>query len=206
MTKSTPGKPGFLMPKKYNVKVDIKTIQLGEAGITYIQSQLDKAGPLSRVVLQLFGNRGTCLASLPVGTKLERAKQFDTGGLMSMDDYYPWFSNYITSYWGNKCRLLFEDPWMKLEDFKKLPPKGSYFTADSVMYYTPRKPDYISMLEAGVLEVRSFLLIGFVIASSIKPPESGKTADAIYVQKLAENTQAVFVSAYDQEGILIWTK
>jgi hypothetical protein len=194
------------MQKEFK-KIDevlIKPVDLGTAGISYIKSRLEKAGDLSSLVDKLFGTTGEVFSPLPKNINFDRAIQFERGGYFPTSDIQQWLANHIETIWGNDCQLVFEDVWMQQTDMLRKKP-GMFFH-NSKVYYLLKSDDVLSSLQAGVTAVSSFFLTGFVISPSVDVSHLKTEADDTLIKELMINTQEVFVSAYDQEGIVVWKK
>lgn len=192
---------------KANLPVDVAPVNLGQAGIAFMRSKLDRGRPLSSATVKSFGAKGVSFSLLPAGTTIEQATQFDTSVQLPMRASYPWLADYISAHWGGRgYALVFEDPWMEPSDFAIRPPNQPHFTSNGIMYYMPQGNTALAALDAGATAVRSWLKLGFVISPSETLPSSGTEVDANLIKMLAQNVQAVFASAYDQESWVIWQR
>jgi hypothetical protein len=189
--------------------LDIHLVDLGQDGVAFMRSELDQNCPLSTVVAKLFDNNDKVFALMPEGTGLDRAKQFKRGGLMGMGETHKWFADYIAKTFsnnGDSIQIIFEDPWMKPCDFTKIPQKQPFFFSRSTIYYAPDSSNLFSTLNAGMKEVKSSTLIGFIVSPPVSVPQKGAAIRKETLMQLAKNTRAVFVSAYDQESYVVWQK
>ncbi len=157
-------------------------------------------------MLELFGDGGTSFAPVPVGTPMDKVLEFQGGAFMGMGASDRWLGDHIASQWGRDAQLIFVDPWISIIDRRLHPPKPRYFLTGTIIHCVPQMVDAAAALEIGSQENFSFLLIGFVIAPPVVLPAMRGQASAVEIETIAQNTQAVIVSAYDQDGYVVWLR
>jgi hypothetical protein len=134
----------------------IVPVKLGNDGIAYIKSRLEKAGNLSALVNSQFAASGEVFAPFPQGTDIGRAKRFEHGSYLPTAEIYAWLATHIRAVCGDKgCQLVFEDVWMQQKDMAKRKKPGMFFH-DSRVYYLLEGDDIASLLAAGSTAVSSF--------------------------------------------------
>lgn len=195
---------GYILPSEDDRKV--VPFDLGNDGIAFVKSELDQTGPLSLMVLKLFAYNGKSFAPLDEGSTLEEVKEFESGQWYPSVNIKKWVADYVLADFGADSRFVFADPWYNAEDYKQWPPEGNYFFCESIPYFIPTAGSLYDMLMQGSKEVKSYLYPVFVVNPVTKLPESGKNVSLDYMAELAHNTKAILVSAYDQEGYVIWEK
>ena len=182
-------------------------IPLGEAGLEYVRYSLKSAlgGVAAGALRGLAGGR--CFAPLPEGTNATRAGEFLAGGLMKRRDGVAWLAARAEQ--NTEARLdstlLFQDSWLKPEHASRH--KGSF--ADSAAVYQAigaRDIDFKAVDDA-LREVTSFLCLGFLTRLTV--PDAvlrSFTADDRLSANLAKHVEEIYISAYDQEGWVVWSK
>ena len=140
---------------------------LGNEGIRYALTCLKEGGALSRFGQKLVSaNEGVCFAPLPEHVTLERALQFETGGLMSRRKQFDWIEDRMLSFC-KKARenlLVVEDQVMRRGD-KGISDISSdiFFVGNEVYYYVGCEAASANKIETALREVRSFLSVSFLI-------------------------------------------
>jgi hypothetical protein len=80
MTMTDTPKVGVVMvPVESNRPATVVPVDLGQTGVAYVESQLEKAGPLAALVAQQIIGQGSSFTALEKGETLESALQFRTG-------------------------------------------------------------------------------------------------------------------------------
>jgi len=196
---------GYLVPIESDRSAKIGLMDLGQPGISYVKSALDRGGPLAALVTKLFEGHGKSFAALEEGTTLERAKQFEVGTFMPTAAIRKRLADYMESKWGAKTQLIFGDPWLKASDFKEHP-RQPYFFSDNTPYYVPQGSDLYTVLTEGQKEPVTWYFAVFVIAPPVPLLPTGQHATEAQLAQMAQNTRAVLASAYDHEGYVVWER
>lgn len=186
-------------------------VSLGVDGIVYVESSLRAGTGLCARVLQLPISQGEAFAALPEHTDLERAKGFQVGGLLTRRETDAWFSEHVRAFWenGRPGTLVLQDIWAKPGDPAVQAPLVKRFYQDSGVYYFVEREDAdLYSIRRALRAVVSYLLIGVFTRFSVRyaelPPNRAVGADLI--EEIGRATQEVFVSAYDQEGFVVWRR
>jgi hypothetical protein len=61
-------------------------------------------------------------------------------------------------------------------------------------------------IESALREVRSFFSNSFLVDAHDVPLRSGGTIDVTELGEIATNVYEILVSAYDQEGVVVWSR
>jgi hypothetical protein len=184
-------------------------ISLGREGIAYVDSCLrGEAGLCAKVVETSFRN-GTTFAPVPEGTSPERARKFNTGGLMSRRQADGWLADYVQSarVGADFGCLVFMDVWAKQSDVR-VPHPSAFFDQTNVYYLLEKRAVNISSVTEIFRQMKSFLSV--VMYSEYLPrieiSSNGRFADEATILSLARKTVRVFCGAYDEEGFVVWSK
>ena len=188
--------------------MSLTRISLGSAGAAYVESQLQQGAGLCTLLMQRIKPDDTFFSPVPDGTTLKRAQEFEVGGLMSRHEMRTWLTSYLqASQASGGCAVIFHDVWAKPEDFlRDKPAVRRFFSGGSVFYFINKEIYDIDSMAAGIDQITSYLMIGIIVPSSIVASIDGEFADARLVEEIAQTSQSVFVSAYDQEGIVVWER
>jgi hypothetical protein len=189
----------------------LKSVILGDEGVRYVQSRLKEGGALSQLAQNLVStDGGVCFAPLPEHVSLERARQFETGGVMTRRMQLEWIKNRMLSFCGkgDKNLLVFEDQVLRRGDKGVSDiPSNIFYYRDEVYYYIECLDVSGNRVEGALREVRSFRSISFLIERCDNQYlETGCTLDRAMLDKMAEKVSEIFVSAFDQEGVLVWSR
>jgi len=188
--------------------VEYLEIDLLLAGAAYVESRLQQGTGLCSDLLARFTANDRFFAPAPSGTSLERAQEFETGGLMLRDKMKKWLAGYLqTMRRSMGAAVVFHDVWAKPEDFEGDNPSTPRFFADGNVYYYMNRDIYdVDSVSKGLEQITSYLMVGAIVSSKIVGKIDGEIADARLVEEIAHNAQSVFVSAYDQEGLVVWER
>jgi hypothetical protein len=188
---------------------DLKEINLGPEGREYVATCLRQGTGLCSKLLKVLDRAGHAFAPLPVTLSPERTKQFETGGMMSRRAAYLWFGHHIEtlSQHTPDSSLVFQDVWAKPKNFAVTPGDVNLFFDATNAYYLLGAHE---MTTSNVLQVTrqitSFLMVAafcdFPFCLEDLPP-THVAAEAL-IDEIENNTQEIFVSAYDQEGLVVW--
>lgn len=183
--------------------------EIGPDGIAYVQECLRQGGGLSSKLLELPLTLGKAYALVPEQTSTMRAKSFNVGGLMHRHDTNIWLAAHLLSLWkvqGTGTCIL-QDVWAKPSDpavrrtnSKKL------FDDENVYYFLQRDDIDLLTMESTIRSLVSYLFIGVFTQYVIQESDisSNYVSAPNVVDAIAHLTKEVFVTAYDQEGLVIW--
>jgi hypothetical protein len=188
----------------------LKPLDLGEAGITYVKSCLEKAGKgLSDQLLALPLAAGSAYTILPEGISLNRAKHFATGGIMSMDNAQNWLAHHVTtlaSHHPNNM-VIFQDAWGAKPTEPNIDKKRSlkFFDRSSVYYFVGGPSMTTEAVLEAMKDVASYLFIGGLFKSNTLSRDlTNRTLGDDAITHLAATVQEIYAGAYDQESIVVW--
>jgi hypothetical protein len=189
----------------------LKEVGLGQAGIDYLLEWLKGAGGLSTALAKAVNDGGTVFAPVPDDVTLDRAKQFNAGGLMR--DFYAsaWFASHLSSL----CRsnpgsvVIFQDSWVE-PNFPAVAKSNlnKFFHGSTVYYFLDCKSINASSLDQAIHTMSSFLFIAAFVEFPLSAqdiPADRYVSDQL-VGRLAQSTQEVFVGAFNQEGLVVWNR
>jgi hypothetical protein len=140
-----------------------------------------------------------------------RAKAFDAGGLLSRRDAYIWLAQHVQSLWQIEGvgTLVVQDVWAKPTDVA-VQQSGlhlnQFFHGESVYYFLRGMNADFRSLQSVVRAVTSYLFVAFFSHIDVRPdalaPDRQVGEDMI--TNIGRSIREVFVSAYDQEGLVMW--
>src|SRR5262249_13814010 len=151
-------------------------------------------------------------ALVPVGTTLNRALEFEHGGLISARGVRDWIVQHIV----HLCQttpdstVLFEDKWggRKGEKAVMAGTETQSFHDKVVNYFVEGRKANAASVAKAASAAASFLLVGaftrYPLAAAQLPTDL--TIDDAVMRDLAANTVELYVSSYDRESYLIWRK
>lgn len=184
---------------------------LGSEGIRYVLACLSQGGELSQYVQSLVSSaNGLCFSPIPEQVSLERALQFETGDLMPSRVRLDWIEKRMLSFCErcNNDLLVFEDQVLRRSDngVSEIP-SDMFFFNDEVYFYVECKTASGRKIETALREVRSFQSISFLISmNSGRNLKRGSSVDSTVLHEMARGISEIFVSAYDQEGVVVWSR
>jgi hypothetical protein len=150
---------------------------------------------------------GRCFAPLPEGTSAMRAGEFLAGGLMKRRDGVAWLAAQTEHQTEARLdsTLLFQDSWLKPEHAARH--NGSFVDRTAVYQAIGARDIEFKSVDDALREVTSFLCLGFLVNLSV--PDSvmrSGAADDRLTSNLAKHVDEIYISAYDQEGWVVWCK
>lgn len=189
----------------------LRETDLGDEGREYVVSSLRGETGLCSKILVESQRAGEVFAPLPVGTSRERAVQFNAGGLMSRHETFAWFARHLQQLSGDMPTgsLVFEDVWAKPQDAARSR-DGLFFDQSNVYYVIDLDLDKsdAAAIEFAVRQIKSFLFVAvfssFNFRAADVPPT--RVVTAALIDQIAKGAQEVFLSAYDQEGLVVWRR
>jgi hypothetical protein len=184
-------------------------VPLGSEGVAYVGSCLRQGAGLCAKVAETAFRDGTTFAPLPEGVSLQRAQKFTTGGLTSRRQTNAWLVDYVRSPRVGAVSgcLVFQDVWAKPCD-TAIPHPNGFFQGANVYYWLKKDAVDIHAISEIFRQMKSFLLIA-MYSEYLPPGESasqGRFVDESVVTDLARKTVRIFAGAYDQEGVVVWSK
>ena len=196
---------GYLVPVESDRAAEISPVLLGRDGMAFMRAELAGQGrALSQAILAQFGENGKVFAPLEKGENLESAKGFAVGRSRPTMAIRTWLANAIQDRWQQAgVQLIVEDPWATPDDVLRRPPDMPYFFSSQGVYYAPDSADIYASLMAAQRQ-SNFLFFGFVLSPAVLLPAAGANVGQDNITVLAQHTRAVFASAYDHEGYVVW--
>ena len=185
-------------------------LPLGEAGMAYVRHALEMGAGLSKQVLATAFSGGAVFAAVPEGTSIERAKQFEAGGFYCWGTW-AWLQAQVKALCAADPQSTFvvEDPWGgNYGDAAVMRGTEKKFFDGKFVDYFVERADLSDRAIEETTRAPGFLFIGFFsrypLSSAMLPPDL-KAGDKL-IRQLAENTQQIFVGAYDGEGWVVWRR
>jgi hypothetical protein len=186
-------------------------IRLGQEGIEYVRSCLRQGSDLCTKILELTLVDGEAFAPVPDDISLKRLKQFNVGGLLSRKEMVDWLTRHLKGLFHNNATGTFvlQDVWAKPEDVAGVTSGARKFFHEENVYYFLGHGDLKQHHIAETLrEVRSYLIVAIFARLELPLHQiipGGRVSNGL-ITDLAKATREVFVSAYDQEGLVVWRK
>ncbi len=186
----------------------LQHINLGEEGLEFVASSLrGELGLCSKLSLQIERG-GDVFSPLPEGTSRERALQFRTGGLMSWRETCAWFERELEQLSGRieNGSLVFQDVWFRPDDPVRGGYDGVFFDRSCVYFVLGPHEINAAAVSRTMLRLHSFKRVAvfsnFSFSAADIPP-THVVAETL-VDEIARGANQVFISAYDQEGLVVW--
>lgn len=182
-------------------------VDLRAAGIDHVDRRLRQGTGLCRKLLRLELASGRAFAPVPAHTTLDRAKSFDAGGLMPERDAIAWLGGYLQKLWATDPAgvLVFQDTWASPDDPPvPIAPQSRFITSENI-YYFVEKNMVARDLEHTWRAITSFAWIGIFTRARARLIPGARVGDDI-IEELARSTHAIFVEAYDREGLVVWER
>lgn len=182
---------------------------LGPDGAAYIANCLRQGTGLSRKLLELPLMSGNVFAPLLKQLSRDRATSFNVGGMMARQTCCLWLADHLRHLWetAGSGTFVLQDIWAKPSDLSIRRSRCKSFSdASSVYYFLERGEMSVAAVEVALSAITSFLVIGIFTGCQIRErqlPLDRKVSPAV-IEELAANTREIFVSAYDQEGLVVW--
>jgi hypothetical protein len=191
------------------LNANLKEVNLGQEGKEYVDSCLRQGTGLCSKLLKVLDRTGDAFAPLPVALSPERARQFETGGMISRREAYLWFGHHIETLSRHNPRgsLVFQDIWAKPRDVAVADGDVNLFVDATNVYYLLGADEMTTpKLWQATRQITSFLMVAafcdFHFCLEDLPPTH--VAAETLIAEIANNTLEIFVSAYDQEGLVVW--
>jgi hypothetical protein len=192
-------------------RMTLKEAPLGQDGIAYVESCLRQGTGLCTRVLDLAFADGDAFAPIPEHTIAERARSFGVGGLIARRHANRWLGEHLQGAWrpGFGGTLVLQDIWANPSDPAVQNSEVKRFFQGANVYYYCEIPDVDwYWIQRAKRAMASYLFIAFYTRSPIRDDEllPDHTVDEALIDRLARSTTEVFVSAYDQEGLVVWRR
>lgn len=182
---------------------------LGASGLRHMVSELRGERGLSGRFAELVARSGQTFAVLPEEALPGHLEKFETGTSLGMDAPYKWMARHLEDLCATAPNgsLVIHDVWAKAsdpvngEDQRKL-----FFAGDGVYYFVNAADFSAEQILRTMREVTSFKMVGAYTRSPAlsAPLPSDSIADEDLLDSLAKDVIEIFISAYDQEGFVIW--
>ncbi len=178
--------------------------ELRELGASFVNAELAAGGRLSRAVFAALGPVHNSFAPLPSGIEPASLKNLEWTIDGSRIASLAWLASEIGKAFPDRPNqyVLVEDPWALPTDLRADDHEQRFpvLEEDSIVFGLSNKELNAPNLQRLVRHVISFTFNGFVIDLSALPnPFEQKIA----VAELANHVKLVFVSAFDQEGLIV---
>lgn len=191
----------------------LQKLSLEDAGLKYIESSLDNGG--KGLCLKLLGlplAQGSTYTIVPEDIDIDRAYQFETGGHFNID-IKSWLAEHVIKLSSANAMgtLIFQDVWgAKPEDsgFKKIRRSKMFFNQTDVYHFVEANNITKHYIVRAMEEIASYLLIGMFVNVPVTAAKlsADRFVDDKFIENLARHTQEIYVSAYDQESIVVWQR
>jgi len=189
----------------------LRQLMLGSEGLTFMQACLNEGGKLSRTAHTVLSSRkGSCFTPVPEHVGYERALEFEAGGLMPRKLHLDWIQDRVLSFCNKGRENLFvvEDQVLRRGDKSVTElPVNFFYLQDAVHFFVECKSASLGRVEAALREVRSFRFVAFLIEGldGLHLTKGSFVNDAMLSQ-IGERISEIFLSAYDQEGVVVWSR
>ncbi len=188
----------------------LKDFKFGSEAITYIRSCLSEGDTLSKYLLDSALGRGQVKAHLPADADPGYIKRFRWGGVTTRNNTRQFLTTFISAHLIKKGKqyAVFETLY-RPGDICLLSSKEHFFTHKLEVYYFLNSHDIDSdIIVSTVRFARSYPFIG--VLTSIPEEESDIQAEHELpidkLKKFVARTEYILIGAYDNEGVLIWSK
>ena len=196
--------------------MNLKEINLGEEGLDYVASCLKGETGLCSKISRELERGGDVFTPLPAGTPRERALQFKAGGLTTRRETYAWFTRHLEQLRGRTSAgsLVFQDVWIKQRDVLEHPHNFAgaastlFFDQSSIYYVIDLEEINAATIFLAVSEIKSFKFVAVFSSFNFRAADipSTRVVAETLIDEIARGAQEVFVSAYDQEGLVVWRR
>ena len=189
----------------------LRQIMLGDEGLTFMRACLNEGGKLSQIAQAILSSRdGSCFTPMPEHVGYERALEFEAGGLMPRKMHLDWIEDRVLSFCNKDRKSLFvvEDRVLRRGDKSVTElPVNFFYLQNAVHFFVECKSASLGQVEAALREVRSFRFVAFLIEGhdGLHLTRGSSLEDAMLSQ-IGERISEIFLSAYDQEGIVVWSR
>jgi hypothetical protein len=189
--------------------MNLNEVKLGREGKEYVSDCLRQGTGLCSKLLTVLDGSGHAFAPLPVIMSPERTKQFEAGGVMSRREAYLWFGHHVEtlSLRGRDSSLVFQDVWAKPKNFPAAHGDvNMFFDATNVYYLLGADEMTTPNILRVAREITSYLMVAAFcdLRFGIEELPSTHIAPETLMDEIAAKTREIFVSAYDQEGLVVW--
>jgi len=185
-------------------------LNLGKAGLEFVQNSLNDWKGLAKDAASLPIQTGTAMALVPKGTSMERALQFSKCNI-KVSHYEPnWFEDRFHRLMKEhqKCSFIVQDmASISTDDWVKKSDSPMFFHNKSIYYYLNRK-DFRADKIVDLLYAYpgSHHVFGFFLKCGITDAIQKQDVPSETYKGILDNIVEIYVSAYDREGHVIWTR
>jgi hypothetical protein len=192
----------------FGIPMNLQQMKLGEEGLAYVASCLTGELGLCSRLSRLLARGGDVFAPLPAGISRERALQFNAGGLMSLSETHVWFARELEQLSGRteNGSLVFQDVWFRPEDPVRGGYDGVFFDQSCVYYVLGPHEINAAAISRTMRRLRTFQLVAVFSSFTVRAMDVAPTrvvAETL-IDEIADGAQEVFLSAYDEEGLVVW--
>jgi len=191
----------------------MEELYLDADGIRYVESCLQKGGRgLCVELLRLPLYQGKAYTFVTTDLGIAQIKEFERGGLMSMNDGQTLLARHAVSVAQSNpnSALVFQDVWGTKPGDRVLKSRRTklFFNRSEVYYVVEGDKLSLDEVVAAIREMTSFLIVGalFDNSSILGELDSGSFVSDRFIKTVAENTMEIFVNAYDQESFVVWQR
>jgi hypothetical protein len=187
---------------------ELVEVRLGVVGLAYVETCLRQGTGLCSKVLERGLTDGTVIAPLPPSTSSIRAASFDTGGILSRKSSIAWFEQHLREFAITEpnCVLVVQDVWAKPTDPALQKKRVNSFTNGNEVYYFSYLSSFENELFGQIIrQVSSYLVVAFLSRARISFT-AGSEVDLSLIEEISRSVKEVVVSAYDQEGFVLWQR
>jgi hypothetical protein len=191
----------------------LEEMPLGQDGNEYLRDYLTRWSPFSEALAkQVEAGGGRIFATLPAGSTMERALQFDAGAHVNQRYMLDWMGDRAMA----MCRarpggvFVVEDRTARTIDpvFDGQTGTG-LFAHHRHLFYFVECPDIDRRsIDRAYHACASFFFLGLFAYLPSLPLRIGADyeVDDGLIRELAAATVEIYASAYDQEGLVVWTR
>lgn len=186
----------------------LKEFELGPDAVEYIQACLASGNTLAKELLELPLAMGSVLVHVPEATRQEAVRQFQVGGVATLDETRPHLVSLISSY------LRQADGRVAVVESLNLPSDPAVSSSSlpriihgsEVYYFLTSEDQNEEDLRRLLAAARLYPFIGILAPTTGNEIRSLGTvqADRTILKELATGAEQILVGAYDEEATLIW--
>jgi hypothetical protein len=193
----------------------LEELPLGRDGLQYVLSSLKGARRFTAALMAEItaspAPANSVFAPVPQGTTLSRATDFDTGGLMYMNQSMDWLGGRVSML----CKAHGGGTFIALDSVRS--PSDPHVHEETVddFFYDDRVQYFVGCANLNAASVegvfRAVASFHFVAAFTTYPLSAREvpadyTVDESLIARLTAGVQAVFIGAYDQESFVVWQR
>jgi hypothetical protein len=183
-------------------------LNVGEAGLRFVEETLTGWGGLATRAAQLPIRQGQVVALVPEGTSLKRATSFHEGGLVRISSTDGVLVRDILSRRHQGSSMVVQDtlnpPTSKyVVDYRDEDLKFFY---DSVVYWFINGEEFDEQSLMGTIQLAyGFHTLVFVLSCPVDEKRFlNREVSATVISDFVDHIEEIAISAYDQESFVIW--